>query len=226
MKVLVVVAHPDDEVIGVGGTLAKHARQGDHVEVLILGDGKTSRQATYSAPSQEVIEDSRCETVESAHVLGLRHVHREELPDNRFDTLPLLDVVKLIERYLVTMQPSIVYTHFSGDLNIDHQVTARAVITATRLLPNCGIEVVLAFETLSATEWNFEPRMAFTPNYFVDIGAVLSVKMSAMAKYMSELRVFPHPRSLEAIRLNALLWGAKSGLEAAEAFFHVRTVIR
>ena len=224
MNVLVIAAHPDDEIIGVGGTLAKHVQAGDEVTAVILGDGKTARKPTYEEADAGLMEMSHSETDRAANVLGFKAVHRHDLPDNRFDSMALLDVVKVVESYIDKVQPEVVYTHFGGDINIDHGVTFRAVMTATRLLPGCKVRWVFAYETLSSTEWNYEEGTAFRPNYFVDITDQLELKIESMAHYQSELREFPHPRSLEAIRHNAKVWGARSGFQAAEAFMIVRGI--
>lgn len=222
MRVLAVVAHPDDEVIGVGGTLARHAARGDEVEVLILGDGKSSRRGEYRPLERETLEASHGETEAACRALGVSRVRRLELPDNRFDSLPLLDVVKQVDAVVSELGPEVVYTHHAGDLNVDHEVTHRAVMTCTRPLPGCGVRWVHAFETLSSTEWNYLPGAAFQADYFVDIGDTLEAKLKAMAAYASELREPPHPRSLEVIEQNARVWGARSGFRAAEAFRVVR----
>lgn len=222
MNILVVAAHPDDEIIGVGGTIARHIKNGDNVYVLILGDGKSSRKPYYEELDKETLSKSHDETEKASEVLGIKEVYRHDLPDNRFDSIPLLDIVKIIESYVEKIQPEIVYTHFGGDINIDHYVTFNAVMTATRPLPGTSVKWVFAFETLSSTEWNYSTK--FRPNYFVDITDFLDIKLEAMNQYQSELRKFPHPRSLEAIKHNALAWGARAGFEAAEPFMLVRGI--
>lgn len=222
MRVLAVVAHPDDEVIGVGGTLARHAEQGDEVWVVILGDGKTSRRPEYAVLSEAARDGSHGETEEAVRRLGVHHVARHDLPDNRFDSLPLLDVIKRVEEHVQALAPEIVYTHHGGDVNVDHCVTHRAVVTATRPLPGCPVRWVLAFETLSSTEWSYREPWTFAPDYFVNIAGQLERKLSALAAYGSELRDPPHPRSLEVIEQNARVWGAKCGFPAAEPFQVIR----
>lgn len=222
MKVLAVVAHPDDEVIGVGGTLARHAERGDEVTVVVLAEGKSSRKPRYEALPEDVRRAARAETEEACRLLGVAHLHPHELPDNRLDSLDLLDLVKLVDGHLAEVAPEVVYTHHGGDLSIDHELVHRAVMTATRPLPGCPVRWVFAFETASATEWNFRQAAAFQANYFVDIEAQLERKLAAMAAYRSELREPPHPRSLAAIERNARAWGSRCGLGAAEAFRVVR----
>ncbi|MBA3531885.1 MAG: PIG-L family deacetylase [Ardenticatenales bacterium] len=222
MKVLLVAAHPDDEVIGAGGTLSKHVQQGDSVSIVILAEGLTSRKAKYVKPDEEALRLSHNETHRACEVLGVHDVHREDLPNLRLDSLMFLDIVKKVQFHIDKMQPEIVYTHFGGDINVDHGITFRSVMTATRPLPNCPVKWVFAYETLSSTEWNYEQRSAFNANYFIDISSQLDIKLRAMAQYKSELREFPHPRSLQAMEHNARIWGVRSGFLAAEAFVVVR----
>lgn len=216
MNVLVVAAHPDDEVLGPGGTLALHARRGDAVHVLILGDGKTSRGRE---PSDADVDETRA----AAAVLGVASVERLDLPDNRLDTVALLDVVQQVEERVERHRPEVVYTHHAGDLNVDHEVAARATLTACRPAVRPYLRGVLAFETLSATDTAFAQRGAFRPTAFVDVTATVDTKVEAMAAYASELHPFPHQRSLEAIRMLAGLRGSVVGVAAAEAFAVVWT---
>ncbi|WP_406590214.1 PIG-L deacetylase family protein [Bacillus atrophaeus] len=222
MKVMVFAAHPDDEIIGVGGALAKHVRQGDEVSAVIMAEGKSSRKADYVKPEDSIMQDSNNETKQALSTLGIEDFVRLNLPDNRLDSMDLLDVVKEAEKQIERFQPDIVYTQYGGDINIDHTVVFRAVMTATRPLPGHFVKQVLAYETLSSTEWNYLQKDQFHANYFINIEEELDMKLKAMACYGSELRDFPHPRSLQAIENNAYVLGAKSGFKAAEAFMLVR----
>src|SRR3989344_6073785 len=216
-RVLTIVAHTDDEVIGVGGTLRKHVRRGDDVYVLILGDGKTSRTATTRI-QKEQINLSRKETKKALSIIGVRNYVRLDLPDNRFDSIPLLEIVKKVSKIVTKIHPHTVFTHHHGDLNIDHRKTFEATITACRPIETF-VEKILLFETLSSTEMAGPGvKEAFLPNYFINIHRELDKKLAAMAAYESELKTFPHPRSLETIRNNALVWGSKVNTTAAEAF--------
>lgn len=220
-----IVAHPDDEIIGLGGTLYKHTKQGDTVHVLILGDGKSSRKDQYKPLQQRTKDLSQEETRKALKTLNIRHFYKENLPDNRFDSLQLLEIVKTISKYMKKISPSIVYTHHYGDMNIDHQKCSEAVMICCRPIENNSVEEVRMFETLSSTEMaGFEAKNLFLPNLFVDIHEELQAKIDAMACYKSELHDFPHPRSLKAIEYNAHLWGAKNNLIAAEAFHIFRSV--
>lgn len=221
-RILTVAAHPDDEVLGCGGTMARHAAEGDEVYVAILGEGSTSRSGTREAADKSLVDGLERDARAAAAAMGVRQVFFSGLPDNRFDTLPLLDVVKVVEKLVADLAPDLVYTHHSGDLNVDHQVCARAVLTATRPKPGFCVKEVLAFEVLSATEWAFDTIAPFRPGIFVDIGAYLPAKLKAMSLYPTELCDFPHPRSLKALEAAALRWGSTAGFQAAEPFELVR----
>lgn len=223
MSILCVVAHPDDEVLGVGGTLARHAADGDDVHICILSDGVTSRYDETDAAEAE-IEQRRQRATEAAETLGAT-VSLYGFPDNRFDTVPLLDIVQTIESEIVDQSPDIVYTHHYGDLNIDHELTCRATITATRPLTDSEVDRVLAFETLSASEWSVpRPDNAFQPTSFVNITDCLDTKTDALSAYERELCEPPHPRTIDTVRQNAEVWGAKAGVPAAEPFEILREI--
>jgi len=225
MTVLVVAAHPDDEVLGCGGTVARLTQEGHDVYIAILGEGITSRYEKRDQADREVINNLRGGCQQVSEFLGAKELFFYDLPDNRFDTLPLLDVVKIIENLVNRIKPQVIYTHHRGDLNIDHTITQRAVLTATRPVAGCPIKKIYEFEVPSSTEWSFgQVQNAFQPNVFVDITETLETKIKAMAVYESETRSFPHPRSFEAIRNNARRWGSMVGLKASEAFVLVRDV--
>jgi LmbE family N-acetylglucosaminyl deacetylase len=225
MTVLCVVAHPDDEVLGVGGTLAAHARSGETVHVCILSNGVASRHdgdtetVTQEQAERKASAQTACERL-SAEEPTLR-----SFPDNQFDSVPLVDLVRAVEAQIEKHRPDTVYTHHYGDLNVDHELTARAVVTATRPLADSDIQRVAAFETLSATEWGVPSAdNAFQPTTFVDISETLEDKLDALDAYSQELRDHPHPRTVENVERSARLWGAKSGVPAAEPFELLREV--
>lgn len=225
MTILVVAAHPDDEVLGCGGTVARLAREGGTIRIAILGEGITARCADRDQADQALVEALRVRSRQVGGMLGASDVSLFGLPDNRFDTVPLLDVAKIVEELVRRWRPEVVYTHHGGDLNIDHRVTHRAVLTATRPLAGQSVREVYAFEVPSSTEWAFQQfTPVFRPNVFVDIATTLELKIGAMAAYESEARPFPHPRSAEALRVIARRWGSVVGGEAFEAFELVRSV--
>lgn len=225
MSVLCIAAHPDDEVLGVGGALARHASEGKDVHVCILSDGVTSRYDDEDAATED-IERRRRRAERACDTLGAT-VSFYGFPDNSFDTAPLLDIIQVIESEITTQEPSLIYTHHYGDLNVDHELACRATVTATRPLSDSSVERVLAYETLSASEWSIPQQSnAFLPTSFVDITDNLETKLEALSEYETELREPPHPRTVETVRKNAELWGAKAGLQAAEPFALLREVRR
>ena len=215
--VLVVAAHPDDEVLGCGGTIARHTAAGDQVHVLFMADGEASRE-------EADITQRRLAANNCADALGISERIFLDWPDNKLDSVPLLDVVQSLEPHIRRLNPSIVYTHFSGDLNIDHRVTAQAVMTACRPQPGSlpALKRILSFEVLSSTEWSMNET--FVPNYWIDITATIEEKMLALAPYDSEMREYPHTRSYQNVRQLAGLRGASAGVEYAEAFMLLRAV--
>lgn len=220
-NILIVAAHPDDEVLGCGGVAARHAKQGDSVEVLIVSEGATSRGDGGGAVAA-LADAAR----KAAIVLGTRPPRFGGLPDNRLDTIALLDVVKIVEATGEEIRPDVVYTHHAGDLNIDHQIVARAVATAFRPISNATVKAIYSFETLSSSEWALPSAGThFQPCRFEDISDVLDLKVAALECYASEMRDFPHPRSMDAVTALARTRGATAGLAAAEAFCVLREVI-
>lgn len=223
--VLVIAAHPDDEVLGCGGTIARLSQEGHDVYIAILGEGITSRYAQREQADTALLEALHACSRRVAEQLGAKDLFLYNLPDNRFDTVPLLDVVKIIENLVKRLAPQTVYTHSGGDLNIDHVVVNRAVLTTTRPTVTCPVKEVYAFEVPSSTEWTFGHfQPVFRPNVFMDITDTLEVKIQAMQLYESEARPFPHPRSPGALRAVASRWGAASGLCAAEVFELIRSL--
>lgn len=222
-RALCVAAHPDDEVLFAGATLAQLSDSGVETYVVVLGEGVGARFDDNVRPDEEVArlgEELRL----AASIIGAQP-HQLDLPDNRFDSIDLLDVVHRIEVLKAEIQPDLVLTHHAGDLNADHGVTFRAVMTAFRPLPGERPVTIATGDTLSSTEWSTDRLGApFAPNWFVDASAGLERKVAAMAAYRSELREWPHPRSLEGIRVAAKRWGMTVGLDAAEPFCVIRHV--
>lgn len=223
MKVLVIAAHPDDEVLGCGGTIARLAKEGHDVHIAILGEGITSRFAGRELADPDQVRGLHDRSRQAARLLGAREPDLFCFADNRFDTIPLLDVVKTIEGLVEKISPRVIYTQHGGDLNVDHRIVFQATLTAARPKAGSCVEAIFAYEVPSSTEWafhKFEP--AFRPNVFKDIGKTLEVKLRAMEIYDSETRKPPHPRSREVLSAIARRWGSVAGLDAAEAFELVR----
>lgn len=220
MKALVIAAHPDDEILGCGGTIAKHIAMGDEVHVLILAEGVTSRVGSKERETKTTEVRQLAREAELANeTLGVKSLCLCGFPDNQLDTIPLLEIIKKIEVHIDRLKPGIVYTHHAGDVNIDHRRVYEAAIVALRPLPASSLRALLFFEILSSTEWGTScSNQPFQPNWFVDITNTIEAKLKAMEKYQSELRNWPHPRSLKGIENLSKLRGATIGVDAAEAF--------
>jgi LmbE family N-acetylglucosaminyl deacetylase len=225
--IAVVAAHPDDEVLGCGGTIAKHAREGDVVHVLLAGEGLTSRDTRQSRAKRQSALTRLGQSARRANaILGVRTVDFLHYPDNRMDSLDRLVIIKAVEGFLRRHAPEIVYTHHAGDVNIDHRIVHEAIVTACRPVPFYPTQTVLFFEVASSTEWQ-TPGSApsFTPNWFNDISETWSLKLKALQAYGDEMRPWPHARSLRALEHLARWRGAAVGLNAAEAFMTGRHII-
>jgi len=222
--ILVIAAHPDDEVLGCGGSIARHADAGDHVQVLIVAEGATSRQQQRDRGQVDTeLSDLAFAAQKAGEILGATGVELLDLPDNRLDSIDRLDLVKLIEARIERYQPQIVYTHHVGDVNIDHRRLHEAVVTACRPTPGHFVKRLLSFEVASSTEWQPPGSApAFQPNWFVDITDQWERKRLALEAYASEMRPWPHARSIQALEHLAGWRGAQVGVEAAEAFCLLR----
>jgi N-acetylglucosamine malate deacetylase 1 len=227
ITVLVVAAHPDDEVLGCGGTIARHADDGDQVQVLIVAEGATSRhQQRDRAQATDELSTLAQASQKAGAILGASGVELLDLPDNRLDSLDRLDLIKLIEERIDRYQPQVVYVHHAGDVNVDHRRLHEAVVTACRPTPGHPVRRLLSFEVASSTEWQPPGSApAFQPNWFIDISAQWLCKREALAAYASEMRLWPHARSLEALEHLARWRGAQVGVEAAEAFCLLRQLV-
>jgi N-acetylglucosamine malate deacetylase 1 len=226
LKILIIAAHPDDETLGCGGSIAKWAKSGHEVHVLIMAEGATSRDKYRDREHR--IEDLSIlaqSANKAADILSVKSVELLNYPDNRMDSVDLIDVVKTIEERIEKLQPAMVVTHHVGDLNIDHQITHQAVITACRPLPGQTVKRILSFEVSSATEWQSpDYGRPFVPNWFEDISETLELKIKALNAYKTEMRKWPHARSIKAVEHLARWRGASMGIEAAEAFMLVRNI--
>lgn len=218
-SILVIGAHPDDEVLGVGGTIARYARQGDRVSVLILTDGVTSHH--------NATERQKAAARKACQALGVHDLRFVELPDQRLDSLPLLEVIRPISAAIRDLRPQVVFTHHRGDANQDHRVAFAATLVAARPFGDHPVQRLLCYEVASSTEWGPPfPEWAFLPTVYVDISATLEEKVKAFEAYrdtfVSEVKPYPHPRSPEAVRVYAQQRGIAVGMQATEAFVLVR----
>jgi len=224
---LVVAAHPDDEVLGCGGTIARMTSDGVAVHVLLMADGVRSRESDLEELLPQKLAARTAAAESAARTLGCASVELLDLPDNRLDRVDLLDIVRRIERVVHARRPSVLLTHHAGDVNIDHRLVHDAVIAACRPQPGHPVDELLFFEVPSSTEWrppgSGEP---FTPNWFVNVSETFGKKLEALAAYDTEMRSFPHPRSLRAVDALAQWRGAAVGVDAAEAFMLARKVVR
>lgn len=219
--VLICAAHADDEALGCGGTMARHAGAGDVVHPVFVADGVASRHARETDVGEEA-ERRRGLARGAAKILGAQPPRFFDFPDQQLDQIPLIELCKRIELLAIELKPDIVYTHHAGDLNLDHVIVNRAVMTAFRPIVGQTVRRIYGFEVLSSTEWSFGVGVPFQPVRFVDITNVLPAKLDALRCYDIEMRPAPHARSYEAVRAQAVLRGASVGVSAAEAF----TVLR
>jgi N-acetylglucosamine malate deacetylase 1 len=226
-NVLVIAAHPDDEILGCGGTIAKHVKKGDKVHCIILAEGITSRDKIRNRElHQRELTELGIAAQKANQILGVHTLRLLDFPDNRMDSVDRLDIIKVVEDLINEFKPDIVYTHHIGDVNIDHRRIHEAVITACRPIPgNHFVKQILFFETASSTEWMTPGSApAFSPNWYVDISETLELKLDALRAYECEMREWPHARSVEALKYLAHWRGANIGVHAAEAFILGRNI--
>jgi len=215
-NILIVAAHPDDEVLGCGATIAKHVARGDAVTVLIMGQGVLARKEVKDR--RDLLEQLWKDAQAANDLLGVHRLILKDLPDNKINAIPLLDIVHIIEETVAEIRPSIIYTHHHGDVNIDHQTISKAMQAVCRPMADTPVNHVYAFEVSSATHWNFRHETPFCPTVFVDVTETLDIKINAMKRYQSEIRDFPHPRSPEFLHALAQVRGGQVGFQCAEAF--------
>lgn len=227
-RILVVVAHPDDELLGLGASMHKLiSKYNCSIRTIILGEGITSRSDKRDPELWENELKKHRQNIEDARAaIGYESVGVYDFPDNRFDSVDLLDIIKVIEAEKQQFQPEVIFTHHGGDVNIDHQRTFEAVITAIRPMQHEKVHTIIAFETPSGTEWRAasDPKH-FIPNLFFEVSKEdVEAKIKGMESYEFEKRVFPHPRSPEALRILAQQRGVIVGKDYAEAFMLIRSI--
>ncbi len=224
-NVLVFAAHPDDELLGLGGTVRRLADEGVVVRVVILAEGITSRSESRDAANKNELIELQKDSRAAANIVGYSSIEFCGLPDNRMDGMELLDIIKIVSKYEEKYTPDTIFTHHQGDLNIDHRLTCEAVLTACRPVGDYCVKRIYAFETPSSTEWNYNYNNSFNPNVFFDVTDTIEAKIEGMACYRSESAVYPHPRSSDALRALGRYRGSNIGIHMAEAFMLLREVI-
>jgi LmbE family N-acetylglucosaminyl deacetylase len=218
--VMVIAAHADDEALGCGGTMARLAAEGAQIHVVFMADGVHSRKG-----SSQNHQKLRREAAEKAQkILGSERGHFLNLPDNQMDQVPFLTIVKKLEALIEKYKPKVIFTHFYGDLNVDHRITQQAVMTACRPLPGCPVKKIYGFEVPSSTEWATPGKAPFCPTFFVDIGPFVKKKIKALEAYSMEMREKPHARSIHHVETLVRHRGNSIGVEAAEAFVVYRLI--
>ncbi len=235
MNILVLAAHPDDEVLGMGGTIKKFTKNGNKVKVVIFATGISSRRSSNYKNSENYeidektilqmnkqIKKLKLDAISACRLLGVSDVEFLDFPDNEMDLVSNLEITKKIEKIINKFKPEQVFTHSCFDVNIDHRMLYFATLSATRPKPGTKIKKVYSFEIPSSTEWYFPSQ--FSPNFFVNIDKELKVKIQALKKYKTELNSFPHPRSTTALDVIAKKWGSVCGFKNAEAFYLVREI--
>ena len=219
-RVLVVAAHADDEALGCGGTMARHAGSGDTVDVLFVADGVSGR-------GDEKLDERHASALKACAILGANKPIFFDFPDQKLDTLSFLQIVQTIEPVIERIKPTIIYTHHGGDLNLEHRIVHQAVLTALRPMPSSTYKAIYAFEVASSTEWASSAiGEAFRPDHFVGIETTIDRKIEALHAYSQEMRDFPHARSYDALRALAVLRGSSVGLPSAEGFVTLRSIAR
>lgn len=224
-RVLIIAAHPDDEVLGMGGTIARLSEQGAEIALFILTDG-SSCQYKDDPEIDEIIKNKKQETRNSCNILGIRHIYYGNLPDMKLDTIPHVDINKAIEEIIECFKPNEVYTHFWGDVNKDHQCAYESTLVACRPTQSQCVKRIFVYSVPSSTEWNVQcSNEIFMPNWYVDISnGYNEKKYQAMLCYNTELRQYPHPRSIEYLRAADVAEGNRVGVMAAESFMLIRSI--
>lgn len=223
MKILIIAPHPDDEVLGCGGTIKKYVSRGNEIFLCIVTKAYTPDWSGDFIKNRE--EEIKC----AKNSLGIKEVVFLGLPTVKLDTVPQKELNDSISECIKNINPDIVFVPFHGDINKDHKLVSEATLVAVRPKPGLSVKKVYCYEVLSETEWAKPAQKiedVFIPNFYEDISDYLNDKLKAMECYKSELKDYPHPRSLEGIKVLAQKRGTECGTKAAEAFILLREVVR
>jgi len=219
-KTLVVCAHPDDETLGLGGTLALDAASGNDIFVMVFSHGQFGRDITNAG-----IKKRQDQAKKACSILGVREVKFLDYEDEKLDTIPTVELACQIEKSIRNWKPETIFTHYWGDLNQDHRRVFEATLIAGRPTPSSKINRFVCFETPSSTEWGYNPNN-FHPNSFVCIDSVIKKKINALKMHGDEISDYPHPRSIDSIINRSKYWGSSVGVKHAEAFMTIREIVR
>tara|TARA_B100001989_G_C24449585_1_gene418224 strand:+ start:241 stop:924 length:684 start_codon:yes stop_codon:yes gene_type:complete len=222
-KILVFAAHPDDEFLGCGATLLKYRKKGYKIKSCFFGDGESSRKMRKKIILKSIIKREN-QAIEISKKSKFEKPIFHRLPDNKLDTIPLLNIVKLIEKQIRVYKPEIIFTHFENDLNVDHQIIYKAVLTATRPLTKTFVQKIYSFEIPSSTDFSLSrsSKKIFNPNFFVEVEHTINKKINLLKIYKGEIKKWPHSRSLKSIKNLSMYRGSQIGKKYAEAFILVR----
>ena len=220
-KILIIAAHPDDEILGCGGLIKKNIKQKNKIRILFLAEGETARYSKEEIKNPKIIKKSLQRNQHAILALQKLGVKKNDIflssnPCCRLDDFNQLEIIKFIEKNIKVFKPNEIFTHWHSDTNIDHRIAYQATITAVRPVYNFTINLIASYEVLSSTEWNF--RESFNPNYFEDISDFVSDKIKAIKFYKNEVKPYPHPRSIKSIKSLSIYRGVQSGFKNAEAF--------
>lgn len=219
-KALIIAAHPDDEILGCGGTIAKLVSMGSEVKVLFMSNGVSSRLTNVKSS----IKTRKNAAKKSSKFLGCLNPIFYDFPDNKMDTVPLLNIIRKIEKVINNFKPDTIFTHYNLDLNIDHQITSKATTVAARPQNSCPVKNVFFFEILSSTEWSINTLPKSDPNFIVNIEKFINKKKKCLSFYRNEIRLSPHSRSLKCIDAFDKFRGETNGFTYAESF-HVQRIL-
>jgi len=226
-KIMLIAAHPDDELLGSAGTLLYYKKKGYEIKIIFLSDGESSRGGVEKKKIKNLILKRKIQAIKVSKLCKFKEPSFAEFPDNHLDSIPLINIVKFIEKEIKEYKPTIIITHNENDLNIDHQLVFKAVVTATRPSTKTFVDAIYCFETPSSTENNFSKlKASFNPNLFFDITKYINTKIKLLKVYKKELRPYPHARSLRGIKILAKYRGTQIGVKYAEAFYVLRQLNR